>query len=166
MIEKKYFGLDQVADEIRYLEAKEGYILKTFDGERYTFEPTDKGPLTYAVHFSVEPASLQDYTDAGFVMCCEYLGSQGGYYYFFARPQTITLPVPQNYDDRKDAIQLKVNRVDRFVGVVLIAVIFLYAYFFMKDLNGLYLLVLIPTLGLTAYVYIVRQRYQRFIKNN
>ncbi|WP_159649429.1 DUF2812 domain-containing protein [Erysipelothrix aquatica] len=166
MIEKKYFGLDQVADEIRYLEAKEGYILKTFDGERYTFEPTDEGPFTYAVHFSVEPASLQKFTDVGFTVCCEYLGSQGGYYYFLTRPQTITQPVPHNYDDRKDAIQLKVNRVDRFVGVVLIAVIFLYAYFFMKNMNGLYLIVLIPTLGLAAYVYAVRQRYLRFIKNN
>lgn len=160
--EKIFFDLHQIDDELTYLEKKDTMILVGFDGEQYAFEENDT-PMQYDVHFSVEPWEVSDEAKAlGYEGLFVYEGSRGGYYTFLARP----VSEKERFNDdeeRKTAVQLKKNRLDRFTLVVIAGVLGLYGYFFLKSSNPVYFIILLPAFVMAWYTFKLKKGYNEFI---
>lgn len=151
---KKTFKLVDDYKEEAFLNDlnKDGYLLESYNGEKYKLVKTDK-EVCYLIEFfykELDNTDLRKYKRLGYQHLYTFKSTVKGYYYYFISEEPV-VDDHRQLKDRYENLLYSKTRVDRFTAIIFASTFVLFTYLFFKTMNQVYIFVLLLIVLLGGY---------------
>lgn len=151
---KKKFKLVEDKDEEVFLNDlnDQGYLLESFDGEKYILKETEK-QVNYLIEFFYQELSnyeIRSYEKLGYKLIYTFKSTVKGYYYYFVTSGQV-IDQDRQLKDRYQNLLKSKTRVDRFSAIIFASTFVFFTWLYFNSGSEIYIFVLLLIVLLGGY---------------